>query len=106
MYCQPEQLLSSWMNGEESEERNRRGGHEFGPQAMFSALVLASVAELEANQPFLGAPRYHQLVTDAITYLQRNATFGAMTPTSLDPRHGATADLLQALAASPLLRVR
>ena len=36
----------------------------------FSALCLASIAEREAKTPFLGETRYHQLLTDALTYLQ------------------------------------
>jgi len=70
----------------------------------FSALCLASIAEREAKAPFLGAPRYHQLLADALTYLQSerdlrgyDAKLGWIHATA------HTADLLQALAASPLL---
>jgi hypothetical protein len=70
----------------------------------FSALCLSSIAEREAKTPFLGEQRYHQLLADALTYLQTerdlrgyDAKLGWIHATA------HTADLLQALAASPLL---
>jgi len=70
----------------------------------FSALCLSLLAEREAKIPFLGASRYHQLVADAITYLQAerdlrgyDAKLGWIHATA------HTSDLLQALAASPML---
>jgi Protein of unknown function (DUF2785) len=70
----------------------------------FSALCLASIAEREAKQPFLGASRYRQLVADAAAYLQAerdlrgyDAKLGWIHATA------HTADLLQALAGSPML---
>jgi hypothetical protein len=71
----------------------------------FSALCLSSIAERESKAPFLGEPRYHQLLADALTYLQSerdlrgyDAKLGWIHATA------HTADLLQALAGSPLLR--
>jgi hypothetical protein len=68
----------------------------------FSALCLASIAEREAKQPFLGASRYRQLLADAAAYLQAerdlrgyDAKLGWIHATA------HTADLLQALAGSP-----
>ena len=73
-------------------------------QRSFSALCLSSIAERDAKAPFLGEPRYHQLLADAVTYLQSerdlrgyDAKLGWIHATA------HTADLLQALAASPLL---
>jgi hypothetical protein len=70
----------------------------------FSALCLSSIAEREAKTPFLGETRYHQLLADALAYLQSerdlrgyDAKLGWIHATA------HTADLLQALAASPLL---
>jgi hypothetical protein len=70
----------------------------------FSALCLASIAEREAKSPFLGASRYHQLVADAVAYLRAerdlrgyDAKLGWIHATA------HTADLLQALAGSPLV---
>jgi len=70
----------------------------------FSALCLSLLAEREAKIPFLGASRYHQLVADAISYLQAerdlrgyDAKLGWIHATA------HTSDLLQALAASPML---
>lgn len=70
----------------------------------FSALMLSSMAERELQLPFLGTDRYHQLVGGAVTYLKAerdlrgyDATLGWIHATA------HTADLLQALAGSPLL---
>jgi hypothetical protein len=70
----------------------------------FSALCLSLLAEREAKTPFLGTSRYHQLVADATTYLQTerdlrgyDAKLGWIHATA------HTSDLLQALAASPML---
>jgi len=70
----------------------------------FSALCLASVAQREANSPFLGASRYRQLVAGAVAYLRAerdlrgyDAKLGWIHATA------HTADLLQALAGSPML---
>src|SRR5882672_7654145 len=70
----------------------------------FSALCLASIAEREAKAPFLGAPRYHQLLGDALTYLQSERDLRGYDA-KLGWIHASahTADLLQALANSPLL---
>jgi hypothetical protein len=73
-------------------------------QRSFSALCLSSIAEREAKTPFLGEVRYHQLLADALAYFQSerdlrgyDAKLGWIHATA------HTADLLQALAASPLL---
>ena len=70
----------------------------------FSALCLSSIAEREIRTPLLGEQRYHQLLADALTYLQSerdlrgyDAKLGWIHATA------HTADLLQALAGSPLL---
>ena len=70
----------------------------------FSALCLSSIGEREAKSPFLGEQSYHQLLADALIYLQSerdlrgyDANLGWIHSTA------HTADLLQALAASPLL---
>ena len=70
----------------------------------FSALCLSSIAEREAKTPFLGAARYHQLLADALTYLQSERDLRGHDA-NLGWIHASahTADLLQALAASPLL---
>jgi len=70
----------------------------------FSALCLSLIAEREAKSPFLGTPRYHQLLADALAYLQSerdlrgyDAKLGWIHATA------HTADLLRELAGSPLL---
>jgi hypothetical protein len=70
----------------------------------FSALCLASITEREAKAPFLGASRYRQLLAAAAAYLQAerdlrgyDAQLGWIHATA------HTADLLQALAAAPML---
>lgn len=70
----------------------------------FSALCLASIAERDAKVSFLGASRYHDLVSAAIDYLQSerdlrgyDAKLGWIHATA------HTSDLLQALAANSLL---
>jgi len=71
----------------------------------FSALCLSLLAEREAKTPFLGASRYHQLVADATTYLQTERdlrAYDAKVGWIHAPAH--TSDLLQALAASSLLK--
>jgi hypothetical protein len=70
----------------------------------FSALCLASIARREARTPFLGAERYHQLVREAITYIQTERDLRGYDA-KLHWIHAAahTADLLSGLAASPQL---
>src|SRR6266478_6568665 len=70
----------------------------------FSALCLSLMAEREVKTPFLGEQRYHQLLADALTYLQSERDlrgYGAKLGWIHATAH--TADLLQALAGSPLL---
>ena len=70
----------------------------------FSALCLSSMAEKEARTPFLGEPRYHQLVADAITYLQSERDLrGYDAKLGWIHANAHTADLLRDLANSPLL---
>ena len=102
---QPEQLLPL----EDEWRKNLKSGiGETGTDSVlkrsFSALCLASIAERDSKQPFLGPSRYHQLVAEATEYLQTerdlrgyDAKLGWIHATA------HTADLLQALAASSLL---
>jgi len=70
----------------------------------FSALCLSLLAEREAKQPFLGETRYHQLLTDAVTYLQSERDLRGYDGTlGWIHANAHTADLLQALARSPML---
>jgi hypothetical protein len=70
----------------------------------FSALCLSMIAEKEARTPFLGETRYHQLVADALTYLQSERDLrGYDAKLGWIHANAHTADLLQALARSPLL---
>jgi Protein of unknown function (DUF2785) len=70
----------------------------------FSALCLASIAEREAKEPVLGAPRYHQLLAAAVSYLQAERDLRGYD-SKLGWIHATahTSDLLQALAGSSLL---
>jgi hypothetical protein len=70
----------------------------------FSALCLSEMAKREAKSPFMGAERYHHLVAEAITYLQAEHDLRGYDAT-LHWIHATahTADLLAALADSPLL---
>jgi Protein of unknown function (DUF2785) len=70
----------------------------------FSALCLSEMARREAKSPFLGAGRYDSLVAEAIDYLQAERDLRGYDPT-LHWIHATahTADLLAALADSPLL---
>jgi hypothetical protein len=73
-------------------------------QRSFSALGLAEMAKREAKSPFMGPERYHALVAEATTYLQAERDLRGYDAT-LHWIHSTahTADLLSALAASPLL---
>jgi hypothetical protein len=70
----------------------------------FSALCLSSMATREAKAPFMGEERYHQLVAEAISYLQTERDSRGYDP-KLHWIHATahTADLLAALANSPEL---
>jgi hypothetical protein len=70
----------------------------------FSALCLSSLAAREAKSPLMGEERYHQLVAEAVAYLQAERDLRGYDPT-LHWIHATahTADLLGALADSPLL---
>jgi len=69
----------------------------------FSALCLSEMAKREARAPFLGADRYHNLLAEAIAYLQAERDLRGYDA-SLHWIHATahTADLLAALADSPL----
>lgn len=70
----------------------------------FSALCLSAMAEREAKLPFMGAERYRSLVAEAIAYLQAERDlrgYDAQLHWIHSTAH--TADLLGALAKSPLL---
>jgi len=70
----------------------------------FSALCLSLMANREAKAPFMGAERYHQLVAESAAYLQAERDLRGYD-TKLHWIHSTahTADLLAALADSPLL---
>jgi len=70
----------------------------------FSALLLSSMAEREAKAPFMGVERYHQLVDEAVAYLQGERDLrGYDAKLGWIHANAHTADLLQALAKSSLL---
>ena len=70
----------------------------------FSALCLSLMANREAKAPFMGAERYHQLVAESVAYLQSERDLRGYDA-KLHWIHSTahTADLLAALADSPLL---
>jgi hypothetical protein len=70
----------------------------------FCALMLSSIARREAKLSFMGAERFHQLVSEAVNYLQGERDLRGYDP-KLHWIHATahTADLLAALADSPLL---
>jgi len=70
----------------------------------FSALCLSIMAAREAKNPFMGGDRYHALVSEAIDYLQAERDLRGYDA-QLHWIHATahTADLLHALAESPLL---
>jgi hypothetical protein len=70
----------------------------------FSALCLSMMAEREAKTPFMGEMRYHQLVGDAVAYLQSERDLrGYDAKVGWIHANAHTADLLQGLAHSSLL---
>lgn len=70
----------------------------------FSALMLSSMARREVKAPFMGADRYHSLVAEAVSYLQAERDLRGYDA-QLHWIHATahTADLLAAMAQSPLL---
>jgi len=73
-------------------------------QRSFSALCLVSIAERDAKESFLGADRFHQLVSDAVAYLQAERDLrGWDAKLGWIHANAHTADLLQALANNRLL---
>jgi hypothetical protein len=73
----------------------------------FSALCLAGLAERDSRLPFMGSARYHELVAEAVAYLQAERDLRGYDPI-LHWIHATahTADLLAALADSPQLTAR
>jgi uncharacterized membrane protein len=70
----------------------------------FSALCLSLIANREAKQPFLGEQRYHQLIAEAVNYLQAERDLRGYDGTlGWIHANAHTADLLQALAGSTML---
>jgi hypothetical protein len=70
----------------------------------FSALGLSLIAERDAKASFLGELRYHQLLADSVTYLQSERDLrGYDAKLGWIHANAHTADLLQALAGSPML---
>lgn len=70
----------------------------------FSALCLSEIAKREVKSPFMGEHRYHDLVAQAIEYLQAERDlrgYDAVLHWIHATAH--TADLLAALADSPML---
>ena len=97
-------LLNQW----QSSLRIRIG--ETGTDAIFrrsfSALCLVSIAERELKTPFMGESRYRTLLANALTYLNDERDLRGFDPVKGWIHATAhTADLLAALAASPLFRV-
>ena len=70
----------------------------------FSALCLSELAKHESKTPFMGADRYHSLVAEATAYLQQERDLRGYDA-NLHWIHATahTADLLAALADSPML---
>jgi hypothetical protein len=70
----------------------------------FSALCLSEIAKSEKKKPFLGSSRYHALLAQAISYLQAERDLRGYDE-ELHWIHATahTADLLAALAGSPML---
>ena len=70
----------------------------------FSALCLSEIAKREVKAPFMGARRYHDLLAEAIAYLQAERDLRGYDAT-LHWIHATahTADLLGALSDSPML---
>jgi len=70
----------------------------------FSALCLSLMAEREAKAPFLGESRYHQLLAEALMYLESERDLRGYDA-KLGWIHASahTADLLQALSKNSLL---
>jgi hypothetical protein len=70
----------------------------------FSALCLSELAKREAKSPFMGEKRFHELVAEAVAYLNAELDLRGYEA-KLHWIHATahTADLLAALANSPLL---
>ena len=96
------ELAAEWMRN--LNDGIGESGNDSVLKRSFSALCLSLIAEREAKTPFLGAAQYHQILAAAVAYLQSerdlrgyDARLGWIHATA------HTSDLLQALAASPLL---
>ncbi len=70
----------------------------------FSALCLSEIAAHDLKTPFLGSDRYHALLSDALTYLNRERDLrGYEVKLGWIHATAHTADLLEALAENSLL---
>lgn len=93
---------------EEWESNLKTGIGEAGTNSVlkrsFSALCLSEIAKREARSPFMGDRRYHHLVAAGIEYLQAERDLRGYDAV-LHWIHASahTADLLGALADSPML---
>ena len=72
----------------------------------FSVLCLAALAERDLKAPFLGEERYRILLADALAYLKEERDLRGFDP-AIGWIHTTahTADLLEALASNPLLKI-
>ena len=72
----------------------------------FSALCLSEIAARDVKSPFLGAERYHALLSDALDYLNAERDLrGYEVKVGWIHATGHTADLLEALAENSALMV-
>jgi len=106
------QLSATELNSLESDwEANLRAGiGETGTDSVFrrsfSALCLAALAERDLKSPFLGETGYRRLLDDSLSYLRQEQDLRGFDPAKGWIHSTAhTADLLAALAASPLFEV-
>ena len=81
-------------------------GNDSVLQRSFSALCLSEIAAHDVKAPFLGAERYHALLSDALAYLNEERDLrGYEVKVGWIHATAHTADLLEALAENPALTV-
>lgn len=81
-------------------------GNDTVLQRSFSALCLSELAARDVKSPFLGAERYHALLSDALDYLNAERDLrGYEVKVGWIHATAHTADLLQALAENSALTV-
>jgi len=81
-------------------------GNDSVLQRSFSALLLSEIAAHDVKAPFLGAERYHALLSDALTYLNAERDLrGYELRVGWIHSTAHTADLLEALAENSALSV-